>query len=271
MKKIGSSPISVALYGMDPRSRKMMAMYLKVSCRGVAVVVDEADADAEVDIIDADFATAGDILQSRQQKTPHRPIILLSLQTLQIENTFFVKKPVNAEQLMTTLLKACPRLESGKQTPVKSEFTQAALLQSTVSTSKVSVNQLPPVTKSSHHEARSQIATHKHESPATMFLGTIAGIDFNNPAQWPAATYDPKRFFLGYVQSAFKIANQKARAVQLNSPWKPLLIFPGSQEIWLDADDRQLRAFAGIEQNRISSNSISWTGFEKTGFPETMA
>ena len=80
MKKTGPVAIKVALYGMDPRSYKTMELYLKGPCRSIAEVV--AEQDAQIDIIDADFATAGEILEIRRQQTPDRPIVLLSLQQI---------------------------------------------------------------------------------------------------------------------------------------------------------------------------------------------
>ena len=54
------SPLKVALHGMDERSRKMMTMYLQGPCKGIAVVVN--DKDAEIDIFDADGMNAGKLL-----------------------------------------------------------------------------------------------------------------------------------------------------------------------------------------------------------------
>jgi hypothetical protein len=58
------------------------------------------------------------------------------------------------------------------------------------------------------------------------------------------------------VLSAIKVSVHQGSAYQLNSIWKPLLIFPDTRQIWLDADDKQLRAFAGIEQNKIHTGNI---------------
>ncbi|MGZ5030692.1 MAG: hypothetical protein ACXV8I_08855, partial [Methylobacter sp.] len=61
--------------------------------------------------------------------------------------------------------------------------------------------------------------------------------------------YNAKLHFQGIVQSAYKFAFEKVRAINLVSDWKPLLIFPENREIWLDADDRMLRAFTNIKIN----------------------
>jgi hypothetical protein len=249
MKKSGSVPIKVALYGMDPSSYKAMKFYLKGPCRGIAEVVEEAE--AEIDIIDADFPRAGDILESRRQKTPQRPIVLLSLQALKIENTYFVAKPVNAKELIATLT----QLEKIKN-------QQAALITETLSKDELVVLEpdIKPVDQTQEPQTQpsrqKRSAFQDNEGGYTTFLGMLSDIDFNDMSQLRNASFNPKNYLLGYVLSAIKVSVHQGSAYQLNSIWKPLLIFPDTRQIWLDADDKQLRAFAGIEQNKIHTGNI---------------
>ena len=46
---------------------------------------------------------------------------------------------------------------------------------------------------------------------------------------------------------------------QLNSGWSPLIIFPHNNEVWLDADEKQLRAFAGLTRNNTLDIKMSIT------------
>ena len=252
MKKQGVAPIKVALYGMDTRSYKTMELYLKGPCRGIAEVVSETD--AQIHIIDADFATAGNILEALRQKTPERPIVLLSLQRLKIENTYFVQKPVNAERL-TAVLSQLSAIEIQKKIikpPLQSARVNAPEpVKETVSSASSNT------TKLSHDTAKSRKTFANNEGGYTAFLGTLADIDFTDPEQLKTASFDAKSHLLSYVLSAFKVASHQAKAYQLNSIWKPLLIFPDTRQIWLDADDKQLRVFAGMEQNRTFVGKIS--------------
>lgn len=261
MKKAGRSPIKVALYGMDPRSYRTMELYLKGPCRGIAVVVN--DIEAEIDIIDADFATAGEILENRRQQSPERPIILLSLQALKVENTHFVQKPVNAEQLSTVLNKikssiaevkkkqAADESQMARPQTIKSEKTVGVSSgsRSVVDTVSAEEQQQKPQKKRSMFE--------DNEGGYAAFLGMLSGIDFNDLDQLRNASFDPRAYLLSYVLSAYKVATHENRALQLNSIWKPLMIFPDTRQVWLDADDKQLRAFAGVEQTRMFASNIS--------------
>lgn len=251
MKKVGRVPVKVALYGMDPRSYKTMELYLKGPCRGIAEVV--AEADAEINIIDADFATAGSILDACRQKAPERPIVLLSLQSLKIENTYFVQKPVNAEQLTAVLNKLAhskKTKELVKPLPVVEESRQIV----DNNRQKPHADIKKPVSQKTE---KSRSAFENNEGGYTAFLGTLLDIDFNDPKQLMSASYNAKVHLLSYVLSAYKVACHHGSAQQLNSIWKPLLIFPDTRQIWLDADDKQLRVFAGLEQNKLFASNIS--------------
>ena len=112
MKSKNNKPLNVALYGMDGRSHKMMVMFLQGPCKGIAIVVNERD--AELDIIDADSVNAKEILEGRNVKTPDRPIILLSLEEVIIDGTIYVKKPVQIVELVEALNKIKLMLSGGK-------------------------------------------------------------------------------------------------------------------------------------------------------------
>ncbi len=274
MTQAGKAPYRIALYGMDNRTCKTMEMYLKGPCRGIAVVAAEAEAD--IDMIDADCRNAKEILESRKTLTPKRPIILLSLEHLQIDNTFFVKKPINVEKIDEVLAKIRAATTVSRKVvaePVRIAQpppTETLAVQPTVTSA---AEQLAPQTPTKsdievylkkpvgvkHIDEIVQQKTAKHQSAMqlneggfTAYLGILSDIDFNDDEQLLTACFDPRLYFLASVQSAYKTAKLQACPLLLSSIWKPLFIFPESQEIWLDADDKQLRAFAGITLNKAS-------------------
>ncbi|WKJ89160.1 hypothetical protein QZJ86_14145 [Methylomonas montana] len=278
MNKTSKKAFRIALYGMDSRTCKTMEMYLKGPCRGAAVVVGEADAD--IDMIDADHVKAKEILHTRKAAAPDRPVILLSLQTLQIDNTFFIKKPVNVEQILAVLDKIKtigtarkPVAEAPKPAKTAIASPAVALEPSKVEPPKqvaidVYVNKSadvkPIVTEEHQKTAKHQSAMQLNEGGFTAFLGTLSDVDFDDETQVLTACYDSRQFFLGYVQSAYKTAELQSRVLQLNSIWKPLIIFPESQEIWLDADDKQTRAFAGMPLGKSSISQMTLTAVDLT-------
>lgn len=271
MKNKNKIPLNVALYGMDGRSHKTMIMYLQGPCKGKAVVVDEFD--AEIDIIDADFAKAKSILETRKAKTPNRPIIILSLQDVSIEGTIYVKKPIQTADLLEALNEAKAIIQ-GKKPKKPAAFRQKV----SAPESKPQKEKIAPAAEEEQEQAvkkyidtEEREKTSKHrtakdltEASFSAYIGHIEGIDFSDKNQVLLASYNSKHFFMGYVQSALKIARDKERILQLNSSWKPVIIFPHSHEIWLDADDKQLRAFAGLAIKSQGGKSMSLSPVEKS-------
>ncbi len=265
------NPVRIALYGMDNRSCKNIEMYLKGPCQGLAVVVGEAE--AEIDMIDADYAKAKEILESRKAITPKRPIILISLQGLQIEGTFFIKKPINVTQMVEVIerIKALSAQRSAASGVIQ---VSDSLTRMPVDTAKDTPAKTPTkvaidvyAKKSAgvkHIDDQERRKTAKHQSAIqlneggfTAFLGTLIDVDFEDKTQLLSASFDKRQFFLGYTLSAYKTAQQQSRVLKLNSFWKPLYIFDENREIWLDADDKQLRTFAGIKLTKDLAGSMT--------------
>lgn len=268
MKDKGKKPLRIALHGMDARSHKTMVMFLQGPCKGVAAVVDSIE--AEIDIIDADFPTAKSIFEELRQNWPGRPLIAMSLEDLRLDDSIYLKKPVSREGLLQALQQAKALLV---QTKVKPSRTSSPLNQQLIkelSSPAVQSDSMEAV-QNNHQQYPSKVIneterkkTAKHQSSVqfneggfSSFIGLMPEIDANNKDQVLRSSYNPKQYYQGYVKSAFNVATAKARVVQLNSGWKPLLIFPHSNEIWLDAEDKQLRAFAGLPVSNATSSSLS--------------
>lgn len=104
------------------------------------------------------------------------------------------------------------------------------------------------IKKVSKHKTAQQL----NENSFSSFLGMLTDVDFDDDAQLSESSYCPRDYYQGYVSATFKVAKTKGRVLQLNSSWKPLLIFPRRNEVWLDADDQQLRAFSSVELNKAT-------------------
>ena len=92
-------PLLVALYGLNERSYKTMVLFLAGPCKGKAKVVESTD--AEIGILDADVPRAKYILDQCRESNPERPMIVMSLENPRLEQTIFLKSPLqyNAYQL----------------------------------------------------------------------------------------------------------------------------------------------------------------------------
>ncbi|MCK5354026.1 MAG: hypothetical protein KAJ63_02835, partial [Methyloprofundus sp.] len=223
MKSKSKKLLPVSLYGMDGRTHKTMLMFLQGPCKGTAQVVEEKN--AEIDIIDADAIKAKDILDHCLARVPLRPVIILSLEELRIENTIYVKKPINTELMLAAFKEAGNWLKNkNKKKTVKPKEVVAPKAEETkpeVVVSKPAPKQKHKVDELSAEKKvfinpQEQKKTQKHkaamlinEQNFSSFIGIVTGVDFSDPAQWSHANYNPKQYYQGYVQSAVKIAKNK--------------------------------------------------------------
>ena len=194
MKTKNNKPLNVAIYGMDERSHKMMEMFLKGPCKGIAVVVDELG--AELDIIDADSVNAKEILDNRKVKTPDRPIILLSLEEVIIDGTIYVKKPVQTAELVEALKKVKLMLGGDKLKKVKDLPKQLSTPESKPEPEpEPKKEKTPPVvenkqtetkkidSKKSKKRAKHRTTVNLTEKGFSAYIGHVDGVDFSDREQ----------------------------------------------------------------------------------------
>lgn len=266
MKDNQTKPLQAVLHGMDGRTYKTMVMYFQGPCKGAAVVVE--DIDAEVDIIDTDFAAGQDALRKIQEKGIVRPVIVLSREDNKLENVIYVEKPIRLSNMLAAFEQAKTISEKKgltKPSPLANETPVAS--KDVVTANGDDANNAAAKKAREDSDERKKTAKHKtamqlDESGFSSFIGIVPGIDFSDREQVLKASYSPKNYFQGYVLSAFKVSKEKNRMLQLNSTWKPLLIFPHSHEVWLDADDKQLRAFASLEMNKATGTKLTITAVD---------
>ena len=261
------NPLKVALHGMEERTAKTMVMYLQGPCRGAAVVV--SDDEASIDVFDADTVGATKLIQEHRIKKPNRPVIALSLREGNLKHVLYVKKPVKTDEMLAALDKAntilitASRNTVSKAQPVNNTQTSTVKPSAANDANEVTEQQNlksfvinnDELKKTAKHQAAMQLS----EKGFNAFIGSVSGLDVNDPKQFSLAKYNPKDYFQSHVESAFRISREQCEIMQLNSNWNPVIIFPQNNEVWLDVDDKQLRSFAGLLITSALADKISTT------------
>ncbi|MEN8260813.1 MAG: hypothetical protein ABFS02_09550 [Pseudomonadota bacterium] len=255
MKDKEQRPLRVALHGMNHRSARTMEMFFQGPCKNIAVIV--SDDQAEADVIDMDAYNAGEKFQALRAKNPERPIITLSLKDPAVGNVFYVKKPITVSDMLAVIGQVQSKLNA-----VKADI-DARKNESVVIGQRSSIREASQIDagketgpkgetfeqrKSSKHRTAMQL----DEKAFTTYIGSFASFNPLAPGQLAAAYYDSRGYLQSYVQSAVKIALSKRRILQLNTGWQPILIFPHSREVWVDADDKRLRSLCSVPVNALA-------------------
>lgn len=261
--------LRVCALGFDARSYNALQLFFRGKCADRASLV--GDDEAEVAIIDMDSFNAAKILAAERERYPERAFILLSLQEQDDSLTgkaIGIKKPVQIQAMLAALDEMKTRLTEQSSDPKAhrphgydaNPFSAPTPPPDQVPKAEI---RTPKPEKMAVFVARNedrnttQAATLLDERGFGEYIGSLNDIDPNSPLEVKAAQYDPKRYLQGYLQSACKTALSRNCALRLNTGWKPITIFPQSREVWVDADDQQLRAFCLVPVHSISDLDFS--------------
>lgn len=247
-----SGPLRVSVLGMDGRSLSTFKFFLQGPCRNQAVPV--TDLSAEISVIDLDGVDSSQLFAKEREAFPERPIIVTSLNRPDFPGTIFVSKPIKAPAMMAAIDEARQKLSS--QANIADQYPEKGPMgdddKDTMVVEKKRTSTYASLRRSTH-----KTAMLLDEKGYSAFVGAVDDINLKDPHQVHNAHYDKKKYLQAYVQSAVKLARSRNRILQLNCGWKPITIFPRFNEIWIDADDRQLRAFCVVPVNTISDIDVS--------------
>ena len=100
------------------------------------------------------------------------------------------------------------------------------------------------------------------------FVGAIDNLfGTNDQKKQTYDDYNPNEYFQGYFQYVLTASLEKKQPVMLHSDWCPIALFPYTQEVWLEAGDSELKAFAEI---RLKHKTIASDFSAELLDPKTM-
>ena len=172
---------------------------------------------ADVSIIDVDTYQAKSLLDNLRQQYPDRPMIGLSILPIedhQDEHIIHVKKPFTQDELTQAVDQA-----RGALNPTKIVVGKEM--------------------GGSIHQAANAVSDKtevKDRQVARNGISSRTNTTYYNPAE--------------YLQGALKVAYSKSKTagfnLRLDAWWKPIVIFPKTRQVWVDADDQKLQAFCRL-------------------------
>jgi hypothetical protein len=242
---ISEPMLKLAIHGVPDQSARVMRLFIQQISKEISIInnTDEAD----IHLIDMDYSDSERILTNLMHHRHRSVIIITSLTEKKPDaNMVFLKKPLTKEAT-----RAAIKLSQTQLLKLKTNASHSTSENQPSAEQNTSIEQIKKPTP-----AKQKPTKQLNETLFSNFIGVLPEIDANDPKQIANATFSPKDYFLCYVYNAIKTAHQKGLVLEINTGWKPLVIFPHSREIWLDATDHQLRAFAHLKINASSKNNI---------------
>jgi len=228
-----SSPLKVAAFGIDQRSREMLRMIFSGPARGICTLVDETSAQAG--IVNMDCAGAEKLFEDYRKRLPELPTITIAIkqpaleEQEAVEDVIFVKKPISVESLIDALKRL--RAQVGDSVPAG---TRAGTLKG--ASEKKKDKKAGAVTTRSV----TRVLELKDE-PGPAYSGTLNKLD-----QPESVFFDPSNRLLGSVMKARKIASSSNQSVKMELPLpsgnsESIIVSPRPLEVVTDISEETLK------------------------------
>ncbi len=172
------------------------------------------DEQADVCIIDLDAYKAKVLLDKIRQQYPVRPIIGLSLNEVEDDNIVYLKKPFRPDDLTQVLDQVSDTLSSPK----------VVVVDKVVGT----------INRAAHAVSDKNLDNDRHvaHNGVTNRLNTVH--------------YNPAEYLQSALVNAYQQSTNTGLNLRLDAWWNPIVIFPKTRKIWVDADDKKLQAFCRL-------------------------
>ncbi|MBL3588532.1 MAG: hypothetical protein JMN24_01910 [gamma proteobacterium endosymbiont of Lamellibrachia anaximandri] len=278
-QKTDYRPLKVALLDINERLENRLRYFFSDRCQGDYVVAVDPQS-ADICLIDLDGLRGKSYWAKHAERQHNCPAILLSLHKTEVENAKWLQKPLQADLLHSELEKIREKLHLQQRQvapvslPKPSAETELALsghhqelrnkiksLQALLKKEKIRRTQLsayrqdgqadnPPLLSEPAYAATKQISVGEQETKNTApFIGSTPDVDLDNETQLAWVQYDPKRFLIGRVQKAVKLAETSGRPVSISSSHGSITIVPMTGEVLVEIDGQRLQSLASQPVN----------------------
>ncbi|MBL3601805.1 MAG: hypothetical protein JMN25_18400 [gamma proteobacterium endosymbiont of Lamellibrachia anaximandri] len=275
-QKADYRPLKVALLDINERLENRLRYFFSDRCQG-DYVVDVDPQSADICLIDLDGLRGKSYWAKHAEHQHNCPAILLSLHKTEVENAKWLQKPLQANLLHSELEKIREKLhlQQRQATPASlpnsSAETEVALsghhqelrrkiksLQAVLKKEKIRRAQLnvsrqgdnPPLLSEPADVPTRQISVGNQEiKTAVPFIGSTPDVDLDNETQRAWVQYDPKKFLIGRVQKAIKLAETSGRPVSISSSHGSITIVPMTREVLVEIDGQRLQSLASQPVN----------------------
>lgn len=259
-----SSRIQVAAVGMDERMKNVFRQFFHGPCKGAYHLVEEDS--AETSIIDLDGYRGTEIWDEYRKHHPKQPLILLSLQEMEVEEAIFLHKPLKPEMLLSALVKVREQLRSisnNEQSESPVEPVTASVQE------EASKNTQPAQQTNEVAKAKKEPERHTHGAAMFMeeqmikaFIGTAPDIDPANPLQVNKVQYDPADFLQSHLKRAFMTSDEEKCCVILQTPRGSIGVFPDNHGVAVNFSESHLRTLSSVP---LANSTLSMSTLEYDG------
>ena len=121
-KKKTADFLKISLHGMDFQKQKTMSNYIKQISKDTIYIVHESESNAE--IFDIDLAESKKLLQTRLSQKTSKPVIVLSINDVSLDNVIYVKKPITIPHFLDAIKKVQTKISRNEVKQDNADLTK---------------------------------------------------------------------------------------------------------------------------------------------------
>jgi hypothetical protein len=237
-----SKPLKITTIGLDERGLKVIKFFIERFCAERAIIV-SAEAETEVFMINMDSVRANNELNRIKTAFPAMPIIHMALYAVECYPHFFIRKPIIAKHFLEILteIESLPNRQLPKE---HIELVQVNSQRADLDNEKV-FEQFDKPKKT----VATKVAAKINKARVAEFAGVKDDIDLSSNTISKEIYFDPRDYYLFYVQEAITRAKSENKTMKLTGLWQTVIICPRFNLVYMTKSDKKLRSFCAAKLN----------------------
>lgn len=250
--------LSIAILGMGPRNTSTFEYFIKKHAVGAFYVATPSESDTCI----VDFDAPAGKAQWQLHSFDNKPCIILADENPYLEQTVWVKKPINAANMKAAIDELATLIKS----PKKLAPANASVKHESKKPKAQKIEQ--PVEKAAKPAVGYQNNFSDAHSPSLNLskksivecCGSRADGNLQDTSWRKEITYSPEKSLLYAIGKALQLAREKNQAVALEGLRTSVVVMPGGERIYVDLDSHLIRhicAMAMQQNPKVKPLNIS--------------
>jgi hypothetical protein len=240
MKNQNSKPISVAVVGMDIKTRRILEMVFRGPGKDDYILVEQIQL-AQACIFDLDSLDGAHCWKDYRSQYPNMPTLILSLHHKDIAGTVYVKKPIEVHLLLTALSKIKKWLIK-PATPIK--------------------NTTPPLLVPTDAKLATEIAVEEEEELIHQFCGYNQDINPASAREIEKIYYNPDQYLQGFFDKVFAASQRLEHdGILIEGLYTPVIFLPQQNQLLcgceLGSSKLRTMTLLPLQKNRLRMTTLS--------------
>jgi hypothetical protein len=248
MNNQNSKPISVAVVGMDTKTRRILEMVFRGPGKDDYTLVEQLQL-AQACIFDLDSLDGTNSWKDYRTQYPNMPTLILSLHHKDIAGTVYVKKPIEVHLLLAALSK------------IKKWLIKPATA-ITTNNPTCPKNTTNPLSVPTDAKLATEIALEEEEELIHQFCGYNQDINLASSQEIEKIYYNPEQYLQGFFDKVFAASMRLEHGgILIEGLYTPVIFLPQQNQLLcgceLGSSKLRTMTLLPLQKNRLRMTNLS--------------